>query len=193
MKQYTAPDINAPRFRAKRATVVTQKFLTDFANSHPEHPPLSVRDVNNIIKAFNAKVVDTVINTRDGFELPKQLGYIFMARCLPKLKSNVDYKTSEAHEKVVQHKNWNSDDFLCKVFYTNHASKFSFLDHKLWSALPAREFSRAASDAFKTNWVNCIQVDHTLKIAKLYRKRSFKQYILEKENSVLENYNEFEF
>lgn len=192
MKSFKTPDIHAPRYRPQRTRLVNRALVEDI-NAHLKHSPaLDRKDVLKIIETYNRQIWETAIAHRDGVELPERLGCIFLGRCLPKISTNTNFKSSAERQRIVEHKNWDSNDFLLKIFYTNHEGRYRFEDHKLWGFDAARVFTRAASAAFKDIWTRCIHIDHTFKIARLFRKRVFKQSSQEYEKRVLDTYDEFE-
>jgi hypothetical protein len=72
---------------------------------------------------------------------------------------------------VIQHRNWESDNYLAKLFYTNYYdSKYGFKFHEIWAFKGCREFTKEIGKAYPENWKKYIQVDHTLKISKLYNR-----------------------
>ena len=79
MKKIKKPDLNAPRFRSKRKSVLTKERLKLFKEKYPEHHATTLKQFKDIIMTFNSLLVDGVVDNRDGIELPDGLGFIFMA------------------------------------------------------------------------------------------------------------------
>jgi len=158
-----------PRFRAPRFNTQSRELLSEIAK-HPDCMVKDVKTIKKILVAANKAIADTIIEYRDGIELPEQLGYMFLGSCPPLvMKSNMDYKVSAQYRKVIQHRNWESDNFLAKIFYTNFETKYKFKFHELWGFKACKEFTRTVSKEYPANWKKYIQVDHTLKISRLYR------------------------
>jgi hypothetical protein len=141
-----------------------------------------VKKIRDVIIAANRAIAQTVVDFRDGIELPDQLGYMFLGTCLPKVRKNVDFKQTKSYLKVIQHRNWESDNYIAKIFYTNYQTKYGFKFHEIWAFDPCRDFTREVGRTYPENWKKYIQVDHTLKVSKLYRK-----YMGEVRRSVLDN------
>jgi hypothetical protein len=192
MREFKAPDLNAPRFKPSKKKIVSYDFMRKFHIEYPHLKNITSQDVSKIIAMFNTEVWKTAIEHRDGVELPEELGYVFLGRCLPKVKTNTDFIRSKEKEQIVEHKNWDSSDFLLKIFYTNYETKYRFKNHEVWEFQASREFSRTASKAFKDNWTHCIHIDPTLKIAELFRKRAYKNAKSKYDEKTLEQYDEFE-
>ena len=146
-------------------------------------------EISNIIKAFNTEIWQTVVNTRDGVELPEQLGCMFIGTCQRPKKDNVDFGTSITLETRVRHRNFESDNYLCKIFYSNY--NFRFKDRELWSFKGHRSFTNATSVEYTKNWKRYIMVDNFTKIKDVYKAAAKKYYVLERDTTVSEDYNEF--
>ena len=142
-KPYKKPDLNAPRYRPKKLNLCNKDFISSFKTAFPKYKDVPDDVLKNIITAFNGKIWKTVVELRDGVELPEQLGYIFIGSC-PRKKSNVDFKKSEHYGTVLQNQNWESDQFVAKIFYTNYETKYRFKNHDLWGFKGLRDFTRSA-------------------------------------------------
>ena len=94
MREIKKPNLNGPRFREKRISILTAKTLKKFKEKYPEYDSLSLTMFKDIIMTFNSLVVDGIIDNRNGIELPEGLGYIFMGTCPAPKKKNIDYKKS---------------------------------------------------------------------------------------------------
>ena len=191
MKDAVKRNLNGPRFRAPRLNTTSSEWLNDIMSSSD----CLVKDqdlIKKIIVETNKAIRDVVIDTRDGIELPEQLGYMFLGTCQPKIRKNVDFKTTDNYLKVIQHRNWESDNYLAKIFYTNYETKYKFKFHELWGFKASREFTRKVGTEYPKNWKMYIQVDHSLKVSRLYRLylRDVNRAVIDKER--LEDYNPLE-
>jgi hypothetical protein len=191
MKDVIELNRKGPRHRAKRYNMASPENIKAIA----DHPDCLVKDpaaVKRVIMAVHHGIRDTIINTRDGIELPEQLGYMFLGTCQPKIRKNVDFKTSNHYLKVIQHRNWESDNYLAKIFYTNYETKYKFKYNELWGFKAAREFTKMVGQEYPKKWKMYIQVDHTLKIARLYRDYIRKTNRQEEDDILAEDYNPLE-
>lgn len=189
-KPYKKPDLNAPRYRPTKLNFSNIDFYNKFINDKPKHSDLSLEDFKNVIKTFNGKIWETVIENRDGVELPEQLGYIFIGSC-PRKKSNVDFKKSEHYGTVLQTQNWESDQFVAKIFYTNFETKYRFKHHELWGFKGLRDFTRSVAKTYPTEWKKYLQVDNLTIVSKLFRKQKFKEFKKNETEDLLKDYDEF--
>lgn len=191
MKDFKKPDLNAPRFRPKRVNLLNAKLYSKFIEKYPEYSNLSLAEFKKIIQTFNGKLCEGVINNRDGVELPEGLGFVFMGSCPPTKKQNIDITKSLQYGVVANHKNWDSDNQLLKIFYTNRTSKYPFKNKQVWAFKGVKQFRKKASEAFKANYAKYIVVDNTRKISSMYAKLRKKDYILSNSAIVPEDWDEF--
>lgn len=189
-KQYKKPDLNAPRYRPKKLNLTNIDFYNKFIEENPKYSNFSIDDFKNVIKTFNGFIWKAAIDERDGVQLPEQLGYIFIGSC-PRKKSNVDFDKSKHYGVVLQNKNWESDDYLAKIFYTNFETKYRFKNHDLWGFKGVRDFTRMVGQTYPTEWKKYIQVDNLVKISRLFRMEKFKQFKTDETTELLKNYDEF--
>jgi hypothetical protein len=191
MKTFNKPNLNAPRFRPKRVTVLNRETYSRFLKRYPEYKHLTLADFKKIITTFNEKLQEGIIDNRDGFELPDGLGFIFMGSCPPAHKQNIDVQKSLQYGVVAGHRNWDSDNRLLKIFYTNWPSKYPFQNKQVWSFKANKPFRKAASEAFKKYWSKYIVVDNTKKISEMFKKMRRDDFIKEKSAEVPDNWDEF--
>ena len=192
VKQYKKPDLNAPRYRPKKLNLTNLDFYNKFIEDNPKHASLTMEQFKNIIKTFNGKIWKNVIDYRDGVELPEQLGYLFIGSC-PRKKSNVDFKKSEHYGVVLQNQNWESDQYIAKIFYTNFETKYRFKHHDIWGFKGLRDFTRGVGQTYPKDWKKYLVVDNLVKISRIFRKEKFKDFKKIETISLLDDYDEFNF
>ena len=93
---------------------------------------------------------------------------------------------------IIEHRNWESDRFLAKIFYTNYEAKYRFKFSGLWAFAAGRNFKREVGRVYPTCWKRYIQVDHTLKVSRLFRKEKMRVSQLQKTAILLEDYDELQ-
>lgn len=190
-KEYKKPDLKAPRFRPKKLNLTNVEFYNQFMKDNPKYAnQLTVDEFKRIITTFNGKIWEYTIKERDGVQLPEQLGFIFIGSC-PRKKSNVDFKKSENYGLILQNQNWESDQFLAKIFYTNFETKYRFKNHDLWGFKGVRDFTRAVGQSYPKEWKKYVQVDNKLKISRLFRKHKSEDKRKVETIESLKNYDEF--
>lgn len=189
-KEFKKPDLKAPRYRPKRLNFTNSEFFKKFIKEHPKYSFLTNEQFKQIIEKFNEKIWTTVIDFRDGVELPEQLGYIFIGSC-PRKKSNVDFKKSKDFGKILQNRNWESDDYLAKIFYTNFETKYRFKNHELWGFVGLRDFKRSVAKVYPKEWKKYLVVDNMTKVSKIFRRHKHKDFKKKEVEDLLKNYDEF--
>ncbi len=189
-KQYKKPDLNAPRYRPKKLNLTNEEIYKKFIEEHPHVETICIKKFKETISLFNEKIWKTVIELRDGVELPEQLGYIFIGSC-PRKKSNVDFKKSEHYGVKIQNQNWESDQYVAKIFYTNYEGKYKFKNHELWGFTGVRNFKRMVGQTYPAEWKKYIMVDNMIKVSRIFRKQSYIQYKIKETKSLLNEYDEF--
>lgn len=191
-KSFKKPDLNAPRFRPTSMNLMSRDLYEKFRQRFPEHDAISLQHFKEIISTFNGKLTEGIIENRDGVELPEGLGFIFLGTCPPAKKQNIDVAKSIEYGIVAKHRNWDSDNNLLKIFYTNQNSKFPFHNKQVWAFKAVKQFRKAASDAYKENWPKYIVVDSQKKISAMFAKYNKRDFILSESTRIPEGYNEFE-
>lgn len=192
MAEFRKPDLSAPRYRVKRKNLITDQYLDEFRNRHPELKSYDKSKIKSIIKYFNEKLWNAIIEHRDGVELPEGLGYIFIGACPYVKKDNVDYGKSIKYGVKVTHKNYDTDGYLGKIFYSNYSAKYRLKDSALWAFSGGRYFKRAVTKTFKEDWRKYLVIDNTTRVSKMYLKRRQKDYIDANYAEKEKTYNEFE-
>lgn len=190
---FKKPDLNAPRYRRSRCSMVNDDFMKEFYSKYPKYEgKSSTKEVNKVLSTFNTLLWKDVIKTRDGVELPEGLGIIFVGTCQPPKKYNPDYNLSKELCSRVRHRNFESDNYLCKIFYSNFANKYRFSFRELWAFNAFRDFSRETSDEYPKNWKMYLQVENHIFINKQYNEHFKKAFIEKRKAKVSEIYNEFD-
>jgi hypothetical protein len=188
---FKKPNLNAPRFRETKYNVLSKKLFVEFRQKYKEHKDLTYEQFKHIITAFNNNLYKGVIDNRNGIELPEGLGYIFIGTCPPGKKPNIDYKKSIEYGVVTNHRNWDSNNNLMKIFYTNAKVKYHFQNKQLWAFDGVRDFKRNASKTYKNEWTKYIAVDNTKRISAMISKVKKKEYAVEITKKQLIGYDEF--
>jgi len=189
-KVYKKPDLNAPRYRPKRLNFTNKEFYNRFILDNPKHAHLTIDKFKEIINTYNGLIWKKVIDSREGVELPEQLGYLFIGTC-PRKKSNVDFHKSAEIGQKIQNQNWESDNYLAKIFYTNFETKYRFKQHELWGFSAVRDFRRTVGQTYPLEWKKYLVVDNMVRVSRIFRKEKFKQAKEEETIDLLKEYDEF--
>lgn len=192
MEHITQPDLQAPRFRPNRTSLLGPAFFRRFRKKHPEYASYRDSTLRAIINEYCSTTWSEVIENRDGVELPEGIGFLFIGTCRPPKKHNTDYATSLKYNKRLKHRNFESDNYIAKVFYTNYASKYQFRNRELWQFKGERDFTRAVAETYPVNWKRYIQVENFQLINKFYQNSKGREYYAKKLETDLIDYNEFD-
>lgn len=190
VKQFKKPDLNAPRYRPTKLNLTNSDFYKKFIQENPKCNGLTMLQFKEIIATFNGKIWETVVNDRDGVQLPEQLGYLFIGSC-PRKKNNVDFDKSRKYGVVLQNQNWESDQYTAKIFYTNYETKYRFKNHELWGFKGVRDFTRMVGQTYPTEWKKYIQMDNLVKASRLFRKHKTEIKKKIETQDLLKDYDEF--
>ena len=194
MKEFKKPDLNAPRCRVGAHKIVSLNFLKEFKEKYPQYQDLSIEQCKEILKIFHRKLWDHALRNRDGIELPESLGYIFLGTCRSAKKYNTDYGNSIKNNRRSRHTNFESDNYLAKIFYTNFASKYKFRSREMWYFKAFRDFSRSVPEVYRNNWKIYIQVESGRNLSRYMKGVRKSNYFrkLEEHYRVPAFYNEFD-
>jgi hypothetical protein len=192
IKVINTPDLKAPRYRPVRTCVSTKPFCNSFRKKYPQYKNITDTILRQILTTHSELLYKEVINNRDGVELPEGLGFLFIGTCNAMKNHNTDYATSIKLKSLLRHRNFESDNYVAKIFYTNYANKYKFKDRELWKFKGERDFTRLVSKEYPDNWKKYIQVENFEKINKFYKKSTVKEYYAKKYEIDVKEYNEFD-
>lgn len=191
-KEFRAPDVKAPRFRQTGYNVIDKSFLMRLREKHSKCNELSDSDIRKIIKKFNETIWETVVDSRDGVNLPESLGHIFIGSCNLRKGNNIDYGKSLKYGVAVDNRNWDTDGKIAKIFYTSYSNKYKFEFRECWCFRGCRNFKRTVAKTFPENWMMYISVESDKKLKKVYSTYAYKEYKKTQTELNLKDYNEFE-
>lgn len=191
MKTYKRPDLNAPRYRSKKLNFTNLDFLDKFVKENPKYDSLTMDKFKEVISVFNGRLWETVVDERDGIELPEQLGNLFIGSCPRKKRHNTNYKLSNELGSLVQCQNWESDNYVAKILYTNYETKYRFKNNEMWSFTGIRDFKRTVAKTYPENWKKYILLDNMIKVSRVFRKQKVQEYIKNETDILLNQYDEF--
>ena len=192
MKEFKKPDVKGPRFRPETKNILTKEFFILFKKKYPKYKTIDNIELRKIIKKFNQVVYQTVIDNRDGIQLPEQIGWLFIGTCQQSKKENIDYAKSLKYGLRVSNKNWESDGKLAKIFFSNHAPKHKIKNREFWSFVACREFKRSVAKQYPENWQMYVEANPQTKLQYTYGRTLYKNVILKNTEKELQKYNDFE-
>jgi hypothetical protein len=192
-KPYKKPDLNAPRYREKVFSVLNSKLLEEFKEKYPRYKDVELLHFKEIVKQFNETVWEEVIDNRDGVELPDGIGFIFIASTpASKHKNNINFKQSAELGVTVHNKNWETDNRLAKIMYSNYHAKYRFAFRELWGFQAVRQFKRTVAQTFPENYMRYVQLTGTTRVSDIFSKVVDRKIETRNYNNSIDEYNEFE-
>ena len=192
MKEFKKPDVKAPRFRPEVHNVLNKEFFDKFKEKYPKYKGIDNTLLKSIIKTYNNTLYQTVIEKRDGIQLPETIGWLFIGTCEQSKKQNVDFAKSHKYGVTVTNNNWETDGKLAKIFFTSYAPKHKMKNREFWGFTACRDFKRSVAKAYPENWNMYLVVEPTAKIKLAYNKAKYKDYKATETIRALENYNDFD-
>jgi hypothetical protein len=184
INNFKEPDLNAPRYREKRLGLLNAEVINKFKSKYPHYENIDNNKLKDIIRIYNNKLWNGVIDNRDGVELPDSLGYLFIGTCAPAKSVNTNYSLSKEYGKVLQNKNWETDGNIGKIFYTNWSTKYRFRNREFWRFTACRKFKRSVAKTYPENWNKYRIMKNKYRIAHLFN--------FTPPESDLKGYDEFE-
>lgn len=192
MKEFKKPDLSAPRFRPTVYTIMNKEFFDSFKKKYPKYKNLDEKSLRKIAKTFNELVYTTVIENRDGIQLPESIGWLFIGSCEQSKKDNIDYAKSNKYGISVTNKNWESDGKLAKIFFTSYALKHKMKNREFWKFVACRDFKRGVAKVYPENWNMYMAIDPSKKLKLDYQKTIYKDFLNNSVKKELSNYNDFD-
>lgn len=169
---YKKPDLNAPRFKRDRLNILNKELFDKFKKNNPS-VDIDFQTFRKIILSFNLKLRQKTMTNRDGVEFPEQLGYLFIGTC-PRKVNMTDPITSSEYDRKINFKNWESNQYVCKIFYSNYGTKYRFSNRDMWYFVPCRKFKRSVSATFNENWNKYIKVSPISKVSSFFKDKTIK-------------------
>ena len=194
MREFKKPNLKAPRYRPKIYNVLNPDLLNQFKEKYPKYDKLDYYTFKKIIRESSKKIWESVVEYRDGVELPEGLGYLFVGTCISNNSKteNINYGKSIKYGLKVTNNNLDSDGTLAKIFYTNYPVKYKVLDREIWVFLPCRNFKRYVSKTYADNWNRYIKMENKMKVSNLYTINFMKDLQQRADNEKIKDYNEFD-
>ena len=165
---YKKPNRKAPRFRNKVKRALDQDFFVKLTKMYPDLT-ISRQDVRKILNTFHAIAIQVIAETRDGFEFHEQLGNIIVGKFKTQEIWKGNVPESIKYETKIDYLNWEQNEWICKIFYSNFASKYRFRNAALWAFEPARSMKKSVSKAFVKDPYKYVFADHYNRINQVFR------------------------
>lgn len=188
---FKAPDIKGPRFRKHTKAVIDKAFIDKFIKRFPEHASIKPDMFRTVIKNFHGEIVKALIENRDGIELPEGLGFLFIANCQKSKKENIDFKASTLAGRKILHQNWDSDNRLMKIIFSNAAVRYRLANKQIWAFRLVKANRKSVSVGYKRQWTKYHFIPNEKGIHTMFRKRVKSAKIADRKTEIPFEYDEF--
>lgn len=183
-------NVKDTRFRRKYDTLLNGDVLKMFIDKFPEHKSLTIHQFKQIVQTFNRLMADGFIENRNGIELPNRLGFLFIGSCEPASQRPINYIASKTNNQRITYGNWDTDNLLMKIFYTNHLKQV-FKNGNLWSFRATREVRKRASAYYIKNWQKYPLIAKNQKVSNVFTDIDKKRKEANFKRVVPQDYDEF--
>lgn len=187
---FKAPNIKGPRFRKDYKSILTIQLYRKFIKANPKFSSLTYDQFKAIVKTHSKKMWDVAAKERDGVELPCG-GSIFVGSTKITKKNNYNIQASIAANRPIKHRNFGTDGYVAKIYYSPHLSRIGGRDRSLWSFKGGREFTRTVAKEYPKNWNRYIVVADLYKIVREYKRSMYKSFRTADLERSSQTYNEF--
>lgn len=134
--------------------------LNKFKKMHPEYLDITLKEFSDIIRSFNSEIINTVISNRDGVILPENIGRLSIITFSRPKKKIIDFGKSNETGVLHYHKNWNTDNRLCKIMYNNKIKNYGNKNSQFYGFIPNREFKKTVSETINKNWQKYVYLNN---------------------------------
>ena len=165
---FKKPNIKGPRFRNKAERIIDQDFYVKLTKMYPDLV-ISRKDVKKILNTFHLLCTEVIAETRDGLELLEQLGNIIVGKFKTQDFWKGDIQKCFEYQTKIDYLNWESNEWVCKIFYSNFANKYRFKNAALWGFESCKPLKKAVSKAFTKDPHKYIFADNYNRINKTFR------------------------
>lgn len=167
-------DRKAPRGRCKRKNTFSKELFKKFKKQHP-NIDIDFKTFKKIVYRGNEIFAQKICDEREGIALPERLGKIFIGSYdRGKDSPYYNWKILEEQNVAVSYKNWESDKYFCKIFYTSFGMNYAFDLKRYWYFSPCRILKQNVSKAFIKDWNKYIKVPRFQKLSKLDKEQNYE-------------------
>jgi hypothetical protein len=161
---YTLPNRKASR-KGKIATrIMDTGQIKRFRAMHPEYLDITLKEFTSIVRAFNTAVIEEVIKNRDGVILPENIGKLSIITFSRSKRKIIDFGKSNETGVLHYHRNWNTDNRLCKIVYNSRVNNLANKNSILFGFIPCREFKKRVSETINKNWQKYLYLDNNIAV-----------------------------
>ena len=188
---FKAPNIKGPRFRKDFKRILTKDLFEKFIEANPQHSKITYEQFGKVIESTSKKMLETTLNERDGISLPMG-GTIFVGSTKIKVKNNYNIQASIKANAPIKHRNYETDGYVAKIYYSPHLAAIRGRDRSIWSFKGNRPYKRTLSEIYRKDWKKYIVVAELYTVVKEYQRHRSRTFFKENIKKVSKTYNEFD-
>lgn len=142
-----------------KATSVSKR--TDFKRFIRKNPKYAdvlktEKDFNNIVKLFNAEVVEEIKRNQYGVIFPETNWVMFLANIGVPKKRIIDKIATEKYGKVIYRQNLMTNNNCPRMVFYNTLLDSTVANSKLYSFYASRPLKDKMRAHFKNHWLRCL-------------------------------------
>lgn len=127
---------------------------------------LSLSQYYTLIATYLELIVNTVIETRDGVEIPNFAHMIIISRPNTSNTKFTDVKKSLEYDMKINHNNMSSENRFCKIIFSNKSKKYKIKHKRFWTFKASKTVRSKISKEFNKNYNRYLRVYKMGHIAK---------------------------
>jgi len=205
-KIYKEPDRFAPRYRPTVFSVFKKNVIKDkskksgyFYRLYKQFPNLrkyTKTQIRQYVINFNRQaIMPEVLNTREGVDLPGNLGVIFLGTACHVTPENMGITLIHSGRagKAVPFNTIPSCGNIGHIYYTNTTKKIRFDNARYWGFQADRIFNCGIGEVYPANYQKYVRISKLRYISSLVRSSKTKDYIKEITQEARKQYDELQF
>lgn len=164
------PVHSAPRGKCERHSSLNKNLFKKFKKTYP-NIKIDWETFKEIIIRGNEIFREGFLENREGVVLPEGLGKLFIG-AYEKSPNSPYYDWGLLMNKniVASHRNYESDRYFCKLFYTNFGDQYKYPFKRFWYFNPMQETSALVSKYFREDFNKYIKVPKFQKMKDLEKE-----------------------
>ena len=160
-------DPRGPRCRTPRHVTINREVYDKYLEQNP-NSKLTFTEFKQICLRGNTLYRQAIMKNREGIELPERMGRMFIgAYEKGKDKPYYDWAVLRKKKVAYSHKNWESDRYVCKLFYTNFGNQNKYQLRQYWYFNGCRKATEETSKNFRENWNFYVKIPRFQKMSEL--------------------------
>jgi len=176
------------------------EFYNKLKEEHPELRKYTNQQILKYIEDFNFLLADTIIDYRDGVQLPANMG-LLMVCTMGKRTNSIDHKKSAELGVEVRMLNEHSDGYGGGIYYSTCMPKENqvknvhmYKNCQYWTMEPSFKLKQQIKDAYIENWKKYHMVSKRRRYEDLVENSYHKQMKNKQDiKQIKDTYDEFHF